>query len=150
LAVSFLFATFVASKHAQMNPVRRIIGVVLLLAAFVVARADSERIFRAITASDGLADNSAQTIKCTKTGRMTITTIGNINLDRGALRRSIGNDNLDRPTSRNLDLYLRRVDRKITFNAITSTTYRATWQRCKHSARYQLFKAHRTTLYNRL
>lgn len=67
-----------------MNPVRRIIGVVLLLAAFVVARADSERIFRAITASDGLADNSAQTIKCTKTGRMTITTIGNINFYDGA------------------------------------------------------------------
>ena len=45
---------------------------------------DEERIFRTITASDGIADNSAQTIKCTRTGRMTITTIGNINFYDGA------------------------------------------------------------------
>lgn len=50
----------------------------------VKAADDSGRIFRPITASDGLADNSAQTIKCTKSGRMTITTIGNINFFDGA------------------------------------------------------------------
>ena len=44
----------------------------------VKAADDSGRIFRPITASDGLADNSAQTIKCTKSGRMTITTIWTI------------------------------------------------------------------------
>ena len=59
--------------------------VYLLLIFFVTGTyADDRRIFRAITASDGLADNSAQTIKCTKTGRMTITTIGNINFYDGA------------------------------------------------------------------
>ena len=45
---------------------------------------DGNRIFRPITASNGIADNSAQTIKCTLTGRMTITTIGNINFYDGA------------------------------------------------------------------
>ena len=49
-----------------------------------VGHAEDERIFRAITASNGLADNSAQTIKCTLTGRMTITTIGIINYYDGA------------------------------------------------------------------
>ncbi len=50
----------------------------------VKAESDEGRVFRTITASDGLADNSAQTIKCTFTGRMTITTIGNINFYDGA------------------------------------------------------------------
>lgn len=54
----------------------------LLFAAAV--HAEDERVFRAITASYGLADNSAQTIKCTLTGRMTITTIGFINYYDGA------------------------------------------------------------------
>ena len=35
-------------------------------------------------ASNGLADNSAQTIMCTKTGRMVITTIGHVNFYDGA------------------------------------------------------------------
>lgn len=50
----------------------------------VQAESDARRVFRKITAADGLADNSAQTIKCTKTGRMTITTLGNINFFDGA------------------------------------------------------------------
>ena len=57
---------------------------VILICCALMARAEGHRIFRAITASDGLADNSAQTLKCTKTGRMTITTIGNINFYDGA------------------------------------------------------------------
>ena len=48
------------------------------------AGAESVRVFRTLTASDGLADNSAQTMKCTYTGRMTITTLGNINYYDGA------------------------------------------------------------------
>ena len=56
----------------------------LLLASAAAVYAEDERVFRAITASYGLADNSAQTIKCTKTGRMTITTIGFINYYDGA------------------------------------------------------------------
>lgn len=63
---------------------RHYIVILLMLCGVVAAQAEVKHIFRAITASDGLADNSAQTIKCTKTGRMTITTIGNINFYDGA------------------------------------------------------------------
>jgi hypothetical protein len=58
----------------------------LLLNIGIIARAGivSERVFHTITALDGLADNSAQTLKCTKTGRMTISTIGTINFYDGA------------------------------------------------------------------
>lgn len=60
-------------------------GFLLLLRIVpVLADIDGDRIFRPITASDGIADNSAQTIKCTLTGRMTITTIGNVNFYDGA------------------------------------------------------------------
>ena len=45
-----------------------------------------------IKASDGLADNSAQTIKCTFSGRMTITTLGNINFYDGANFSHINSD----------------------------------------------------------
>ena len=57
------------------------------LLAFVCllsVNAEEEPVFSAITASYGLADNSAQTMICTKTGRMTVTTIGNINFYDGA------------------------------------------------------------------
>lgn len=36
-------------------------------------------VFRTINAANGLADNSAQIVTCTKTGRMIISTIGNLN-----------------------------------------------------------------------
>lgn len=55
----------------------------LLLLTVLQSKAQSERVFNTINASDGLADNSAQTIVCTKTGRMVITTIGNINFFDG-------------------------------------------------------------------
>lgn len=42
-----------------------------------------ERSFVELKASDGLADNSAQVVKCTFTGRMVVTTIGNINFYDG-------------------------------------------------------------------
>ena len=44
---------------------------------------DEERTFKIINAASGLADNSAQVIKCTKTGRMIISTIGNLNFYDG-------------------------------------------------------------------
>ena len=76
---------------------RRFISYTLLLLLVAVAgQAEVNRIFRAITASDGLADNSAQTIKCTKTGRMTITTIGNINFYDGASFSHINTDQEDK------------------------------------------------------
>mgnify|MGYP002855593433 CR=1 FL=1 len=55
-----------------------------MLLAATLAWADEERVFSEIRASDGLADNSAQTIKCTKTGRLVISTLGNINFYEGA------------------------------------------------------------------
>lgn len=55
----------------------------LLLAAVIPSKAANERTFVEINASNGLADNSAQTIKCTRTGRMVITTLGNINFYDG-------------------------------------------------------------------
>ena len=69
-----------------MKPTINLLLSFLLLTTCTLAQAavDEEYIFRTITAADGIADNSAQTIKCTKTGRMTITTIGNINFYDGA------------------------------------------------------------------
>ncbi len=43
----------------------------------------STRVFRYFSAADGLADNSAQIIACTKTGRLLITTMGQINFYDG-------------------------------------------------------------------
>ena len=66
---------------------RKILLLLLLLQSFIIpskAEPGVERVFRTITSADGLADNSAQTIKCTFTGRITITTLGNINFYDGA------------------------------------------------------------------
>lgn len=70
-----------------MKSMRKILLLLLLLQSLTLpstADSDVDRVFRTITAADGLADNSAQTIKCTFTGRMTITTLGNINFYDGA------------------------------------------------------------------
>lgn len=58
----------------------------VLLAVLVASmvHAQSDRVFFMFNASNGLADNSAQVIKCTKTGRMVISTIGHINFYDGA------------------------------------------------------------------
>ena len=45
---------------------------------------EQDRTFRIINAADGLADNSAQVVVCTKTGRMIISTIGNLNFYDGS------------------------------------------------------------------
>ena len=57
--------------------------VVLLSITTRIAASEEERVFYSFDASNGLADNSAQTIKCTKTGRMVVTTIGHINFYDG-------------------------------------------------------------------
>lgn len=51
----------------------------LVLLAPCASAEDIVRQFRVYNASDGLADNSAQSINCTPMGRMVITTIGHIN-----------------------------------------------------------------------
>ena len=60
-------------------------GILLLMLGMVLgmmAQGD-EREFYVFDASNGMAANSAQTIKCTKTGRMVITTIGHVNFYDG-------------------------------------------------------------------
>ena len=67
------------------NPIVRSLATVLLLLVCSILHAERmERVFFSYNASHGLADNSAQTIKCTKTGRMVITTIGHVNFYDGA------------------------------------------------------------------
>ena len=57
----------------------------MMVLAVTTALADvSSRVFRNYTSADGLADNSAQTIHCTKTGRLVITTVGQINFYNGS------------------------------------------------------------------
>lgn len=55
----------------------------LLLPSGAVMGDTSTRMFRNFSAADGLADNSAQVIACTKTGRLVITTMGQINFYDG-------------------------------------------------------------------
>ena len=67
------------------NPMIRRLSIVLMLLVTGIVHAERmERVFYLYDASNGLADNSAQTIKCTKTGRMVITTIGHVNFYDGS------------------------------------------------------------------
>ena len=54
----------------------------LLLASPIAMSANDNR-FYVYNAANGLADNSAQTVTCTKTGRLVITTMGQINFFDG-------------------------------------------------------------------
>ena len=56
----------------------------LLLTCTFLHAEQMERVFYLYDASYGLADNSAQTLACTKTGRIVITTIGHVNFYDGA------------------------------------------------------------------
>lgn len=61
-----------------------IIFILLLAVLFQVnAYGEDRRLFHQITAADGLSDNSAQIIKCTFSGRMTILVQGDINFYDG-------------------------------------------------------------------
>ena len=63
---------------------RRLFILVWLLACVLsVMAVTSRRVFQAYTASNGLADNSAQTIRCATSGRLVITTMGQINFFDG-------------------------------------------------------------------
>jgi len=55
----------------------------VLLTALQAKASDEERSFIVINASDGLADNSAQVVKCNEAGRIIISTIGNLNFFDG-------------------------------------------------------------------
>lgn len=56
----------------------------MLLGVLSVHAQDEDRMFIVYDASNGMADNGAQTVKCTKTGRMVISTIGHINFYDGS------------------------------------------------------------------
>ena len=60
-----------------------LILLLMTLAPCMVWAETSSRVFQNFNASNGLADNSAQTILCTKTGRLVITTMGQINFYDG-------------------------------------------------------------------
>ena len=55
-----------------------------MLVVSVDARADDKNlVFISYDASNGLADNSVQIVRCTKTGRVLIFTIGHVNFYDG-------------------------------------------------------------------
>ena len=66
----------------------RLYGLIMafLLSSLTALAEDStrDRRFRVINAADGLADNSAQTIRCTFSGRLVVSTIGHINFYDGS------------------------------------------------------------------
>ncbi len=68
-----------------MNLMRRQLYIMIcwLMAVATAFGAEERRTFRVINAANGLADNSADVVICTKTGRMIISTIGNINFYDG-------------------------------------------------------------------
>ena len=57
---------------------------ILLTISVSIHAAESDRLFMIHDASEGLADNGAQVILCTKTGRMVISSIGHINFYNGS------------------------------------------------------------------
>ena len=62
---------------------RLYISLWLLACALSVSAVVSKRVFQAYNASSGLVDNSAQTIRCATSGRLVITTMGQINFFDG-------------------------------------------------------------------
>lgn len=69
--------------------------IIILLLTFlfqVNTYGDERKLFRQVTAADGLSDNSAQAIKCTLSGRMTILVRGDVNFYDGGNFVQINND----------------------------------------------------------
>ena len=56
----------------------------MLLGSISVYASENDRVFIAYDASNGLADNSVQIARCTKTGRVLLSTIGHVNFFDGA------------------------------------------------------------------
>ena len=63
---------------------RWLLSMALLTTVLAVHADESERLFKVFDSADGLADNGAQVILCTKTGRMVINSIGHINFYNGS------------------------------------------------------------------
>ena len=74
------FTIFVARLigYSDMKSILRVFTIILLLLGNQHAEAFEGRTFKTINASNELADNSAQIVVCTKTGRMIIATLGSL------------------------------------------------------------------------
>ena len=80
------FIIFVARliDYSDMKSILRVFTILLLLLGNQRVEAFEGRTFKTINASNDLADNSAQIVVCTKTGRMIIATLGNLNFYNGS------------------------------------------------------------------
>lgn len=78
-----IFAATTKTLVMRFCRIRMVILLVGLLLTTVISAADGDKCFYVYNASNGLADNSAQTIHCTHTGRLVITTMGQINFYDG-------------------------------------------------------------------
>ena len=74
---------FVSLPQNYMMSKRICISLWLLACVLSITAVTSKRVFQAYTARNGLADNSAQTIRCATSGRLVITTMGQINFFDG-------------------------------------------------------------------
>lgn len=84
LVVSREMRNFAAANHTRMKFSLKYFLVLMAMTAVLPLKSEvSPRIFEVFNASNGLSDNSAQTIRCTRTGRLVITTTGLINFYDG-------------------------------------------------------------------
>lgn len=60
------------------------LAILMLFGSVSVYAGENDRVFIAYDASNGLADNSVQIARCTKTGRVLLSTIGHVNFFDGA------------------------------------------------------------------
>ena len=93
MEVHIFFATFVSKTYSvnimtlltgRLKALRFVLIVSATWCALSLYAQGDGRVFSVFNASNGLADNSAQTIHCTKTGRMVISTIGHVNFYDGS------------------------------------------------------------------
>lgn len=73
-----------------MKSITKILTLTILLLHSLCMMAFEGRVYQVINAADGLADNSSQIVVCTKTGRIVISTQGNLNFYNGASFGNIG------------------------------------------------------------
>ena len=69
-----------------------IFSVLLLFMPMYIGAKTENRSFRIINASNGLADNSAQTLDCTFSGRIIVSSLGHINIYDGGYFTQISSD----------------------------------------------------------
>ena len=61
-----------------------LLAILMLVVSISIYAGEEARVFIVYDASNGLADNSVQIARCTKTGRVLLSTIGHINFFDGA------------------------------------------------------------------